>query len=171
MPVMRFGQLDSEIQQCEQHLDESGARNTEIENHIVRYLLVRICAEYERRIEVLVQRRCARINDQYVLNFANWGIEMATKRFKIENIMGLLSRFGEDYQRTFKDALGKQGNKQNCQIAWDNIVTNRHIVAHGKGPVMMTLTDLKGQYNCSLVVIDGLVKALHLREKDIAGLK
>jgi hypothetical protein len=36
---------------------------------------------------------------------------------------------------------------------------------------MMTLTDLKGQYNSSLMVIDELVKALRLRQKDIAGLK
>jgi hypothetical protein len=96
---------------------------------------------------------------------------VATKRFKIEHLIELLSRFGEEYQNTFKDALGKQTHKQDWQIAWDNIVTNRHIVAHGGGPVMMTLTDLKGQYNSSLMVIDELVKALRLRQKDIAGLK
>jgi hypothetical protein len=168
---MRFGQLENEFQQCEKHLDETGTRNTEIENHLVRYLLIRICAEYERRIDSLVQRRCGRINDEYVLNFAKWGIEIATKRFRIENIIELLSRFGEDYQNTFKDALGKQTNKQDWQVAWDNIVTNRHIVAHGRGPVMMTLTDLKGQYKISLRVIDEIVKSLQLREKDIAGLK
>jgi hypothetical protein len=168
---MRFGQLDYEIQQCEKHLRETRTRNTEIENSLVRYLLIRICAEYERRIEVLVQRRCGRINDRHVLNFAKWGIEMATKRFKIENLIELLSKFGDDYQKTFKDALGKQTSKQNWQIAWDNIVTNRHTVAHGRGPVMMTLTDLKNQYYSSLVVIDELVKALRLRGKDIAGLK
>jgi hypothetical protein len=168
---MRFGQLDEDIKQCEQHLDSTRTRNTEIESHLVRYLLIRICAEYERRIEVLVQRRCARVNDRHVKSFANWGVAMATKRFKIEHLTELLSRFGEEYQRTFKDALGKQTQKQHWQIAWDNIVNNRHIVAHGRGSVQMTLAELKGQYNSSLTVIEELVKALGLREKDIAGLK
>ena len=96
---------------------------------------------------------------------------MATKRFKIENIIELISRFGVDYQKTFKDALGKQTDKEDWRIAWDNIVTNRHIVAHGRGPVMMTLADLKVQYKSSLRVIDEIVKALCLRPRDISGLK
>lgn len=164
---MRFGQLDREIQECERHLDRTGARNTEIENYLVRYLLVRICAEYESRIKILVQRRCARINDQYLLRFAHWGAGVAAKNFNIGDISGMLGKFGVDYQQEFSVAV----TNKTCHTAWDNIYTNRLTVAHGNGVVQMNLSDLKQAYADSLIVIDELVRALHLRQKDIAGLK
>src|SRR6266566_2384523 len=111
---MRFGQLDYEIAQCERHLDATGTRNTEAETYLVRYLLVRICAEYETRIRTLVQRRCARVNDQHLLNFANfWAVE-ATRRFKISDISGMLKGFGDDYKSAFSDAV----TGQPCNVAW-----------------------------------------------------
>ena len=164
---MRFGQLDYEIRQCEQHLDATATRNTEVENYLVRYLLVRICAEYEARIRTLVQRRCLRINDPHLLSFANWGAEVAAKHFDISDLAGMLKKFGDDYKKTFHDAV----NNKDCHRAWDNIYNNRLTVAHGNGMVLMTLGDLKTAYNDSLVVIDELIKALCLRPRDIRGLK
>src|SRR5205085_1522766 len=132
---MRFGQIDYEIRQCEQHLNTTRAWNTEVENYLVGYLLVRICAEYEARIAILVQRRCARINDIYLLNFAHWGAKVATKNFNISDISGMLGKFGADYQKAFSDAV----SNQDCHRAWDNIYTNRITVAHGNGGVNLTL--------------------------------
>jgi hypothetical protein len=165
---MRFGQLDYEFRQCEQYLDETGKRNTEVESYLVRYLLVRICAEFETRIETLVQKRCAsRVNDAYVLRFAYWGVERATRRYRISNISEMLDTFGADYKKTFIDAvMGKSLNH-----AWDNICENRHTVAHKDGAVMMTLNELKAAYQDGLLVFDALVNALCLRPKDIKGLK
>ncbi len=164
---MRFGQLDYEIAQCEQHLNQTSSRNTEVETYLVRYLLVRICADYEARIKTLVQRRCSRINDQYLLRFANWGAEQATKRFEIGDIAKMLESFGADYKQAFTNAVC---NKRS-HTAWDNIYINRHTVAHGNGAVMMNFSDLKSDYKDSGCVIDELVKALSLRPKDIKGLK
>ena len=164
---MRFGQLEYEIKKCEEHLDATGTRNTEIENYLVRYLLVLICAEYEKRIKILVQNRCARINDPHVLRFAHWGAEMATKCFNIGDIATMLNRFGEDYKKSFHKAV----ENQRCHVAWDNIYTNRHAVAHGHSVVMMNFTDLQRDYRDSVLVIDELVKALCLRPKDTKGLK
>ena len=164
---MRFGQLDGEIQKCEQHLDETGKRNTQIESYIVGYLLVRICSEYETRIATLIQRRCSRINDPHVLKFAHLATKSVTKRFNIGDINAMLDKFGEDYKKAFTDAV----NDKVCHVAWDNIYANRNTVAHGNTAVLMNMNDLKRDYNASLVVIDELVKALCLRPKDIKGLK
>jgi len=163
---MRFGQLDYEIRQCEQHLDTTATRNTEVENYLVRYMLVRICAEYETRIAALVQRRCSRINDQYLLRFSHWGAKLATRNFNVGDISGMLGLFGEDYKKTFSDAV----LKTEAETAWNNIYTNRHTVAHGNGTVMMTFPDLVRDYADSVVVIDKIVTALCLRPKDIKGL-
>lgn len=165
--MMRFGQIDYEIQKCEQHLDATGSWNTEVENYLVRYLLVRICAEYETRIEILVQRRCTRTNDKYLLSFAKWGATVATKNFNVSDIAGMLGKFGTDYKKAFSDAV----TNNDCHRAWDNIYTNRLTVAHGNGMVQMTLGDLKTAYKDSMIVIDELIKALCLRPRDIAGLK
>jgi hypothetical protein len=164
---MRFGQIDYEIRQCEQYLDATRMRNTELEYYLVRYLLVRICAEYETRIATLIQRRCARAQDEHVKKFAFWGAEVAAKHFDIGDIKKMLGKFGDDYQKVFTAAV----TNKDCHRAWDNIYNNRKTVAHGNGMVMLTLGDLKTAYNDSLVVIDEVAKALCLRPKDTKGLK
>ncbi len=165
---MRLGQLEDEIKQCEKHLDETGKRNTEAESYFVRYLLVRICAEYETRIATLVQRRCSRINDPHILNFVSWAARFSSQRFNIGDITGMLGKFGDDYKDCFSVSI-----PMDCKAfqAWNNIYVNRHTVAHGNGAVMMSLPELKTAFADSMVVIDELVKALCLRPKDIAGLK
>lgn len=165
--MMRFGQIEQEIRQCEQHLDSTITRNTQAENYIVRYLLVRICAEYEDRIQDIVQRRCTRINDQHLKQFANWAAGMATKRFKIGDLADMLELFGEDY----RDAFNTANNDPRAITAWGNIYANRHTVAHGNGAVQMNMSDLKDDYSASRKVIDALVKALMLTDKEIKGLK
>lgn len=164
---MRFGQLDNEMQQCEQHLDATGMRNTAIENYLVRYMLIRICAEYETRIKTLVQRRCTRTNDQYLLNFAQWGAGQATRNFNVGDISGMLGHFGEVYKQTFSHTV----LKTQAEVAWNNIYNNRNAVAHGYATVMMTFGDLKIDYVDSQAVIDALVQALCLRPRETAGLR
>ena len=164
---MRFGQIDREILECEKHLDSTGTRNSEIENYLVRYLLVRICAEYETRIAILVQKRCSRTNDEHLMRFAHWGAEIVATRFNISDLKGTLNKFGDDYQKSFTDAV----MNKDCHRAWDSIYNNRQTVAHGNGMVLMTVDDLKTAYEDSVIVIDELVKALCLRPKDIKGLK
>ena len=164
--MIRFGQLEYEIAQCEQHLDATGKRNTEAETYFVRYLLVRVCAEYERRIRALVQSRCTRTNDKYLLNFAQSRAVEVTRRFNVSDIAGMLRDFGEDYKQSFSNAV----NGQPCNAAWDNIYINRHTVAHGNGAVMMTLGEFKNAYKDSVAVIDELVKALCMKPKELKGL-
>jgi hypothetical protein len=130
-------------------------------------MLVRICAEYETRLATLVQRRCSRTNDQYLLRFAQKAAKSATRNFNVGDISGVLGLFGEDYKKAFSDAV----LKTKAETAWNNIYTNRHTVAHGNGTVMMTFPDLKRDYADSVVVINEVVTALCLRQKDIKGLR
>ena len=118
---MRFGQLEDEIKKCEQHLDSTATRNTEAEIFLVRYLLVRICAEYEDRIKTLVQRRCSsRISDGPTKSFSSWAAEFATQRFEIGDIKGMLGRFGDEYKQTFHDSV----NETPCHVAWDTLTVD-----------------------------------------------
>jgi hypothetical protein len=159
---MTFSSLDFVIKRCEEHLDKTGTRSTEIENYFVQYLLVRICAEYEVRVTALVHRRCSRTKDRYLRAFAQKTAEYVCKRFDIGDIKQILGRFGDDY----KDAFQGLVVNQRPHVAWDNIYANRQAVAHKAG-TPMSLDDLKRDYGDSLKVLDALADALSLRPREL----
>ena len=162
---MQFGVIDYHIQQCENHLDVTGSRNTEIELYFVQYLLIRICAEFETRLSVLVERRCHRITDAHVKQFSGLSAKQACKRFNIGDIKGILARFGDDYKDTFDSLVCNTP----AHAAWDNIYNNRVAVAHLTG-TQMSFSDLKANYSNSLIVLDALVNTLGLNAHEIADL-
>jgi hypothetical protein len=162
---MTFGSLEFVIQRCEEHLDTTHMRSTEIENYFVQYLLIRICAEYETRVTTLVHRRCSRTRDRHLKSFAQQTAEYICRHFSISDIAKVLGRFGGDYRKAFHD----QVTSGMAHVAWNNIYTNRQAVAHKTG-AQMSLGDLKKDYKNSLVVLDALVSALNLRPREIRDL-
>jgi len=162
---MTFASVDSLIQRCEQHLDATNTRNTEIESVMVQHLLIRICAEYEKRIVALFHRRCSRTTDLHLRAFAQKSAQYVCQRFDISDITKNLGRFGDDYKKTFHG----QVMTGVAHIAWDNIYTNRVAVAHGTG-AQMTFGDLKQAYSDSLTVLDALMSALCLTPSEIVDL-
>jgi hypothetical protein len=164
--MMQFAVLDYHLQQCERHLDATGARNTEVEYYLVQYLLVRICAEYEQRIRLMVRRRCSRIRDEHLKRLIDPHLVYVTKRYSFGDINNLLGRFGPDYQ----DAFANQFVNQQPQTAWTNIYTNRQAVAHKAG-VQMSFGDLQDDYKASLAVLDALAVALGLRTSETRSFK
>ena len=163
---MQFSQLDFHLQKCKEHLDATKMHNTEIESYFVQYLLTRICAEYETRIAILVQRRCSRMRDLHVKRFVKRSAKEATKYFNIGDLKGILGRFGDDYKVAFHNSVMNTP----AHIAWNNIYSNRQAVAHGSG-AQMSFGDLTTDYQESLVVLDELVSALNLRPREIRDLR
>ncbi len=163
---MNFARLDLLMLECEQHLDKTGTKGTEIESYFVQFLLTRICAEYETRLTILVHRRCSRTRDAHVKRFNQRGAKDACKNFDIGNLKGILGRFGDDYKTTFHDSIVNKPP----HVSWDNIYNNRQAVAHGSG-AKMSFGDLKQDYQNSLVVLDGFSAALSLRPREISDLK
>jgi len=164
--AMTFARLDLLIQDCEQHLDSTGSRGTEIESYFVQFLLTRICAEYEARIAVLVHRRCSRTRDVHVKSFNQRSAKEVARNFNIGDLKGILGRFGNDYKTTFHNLVINKAP----HVSWDNIYNNRQAVAHGSG-AKMTFGDLKRDYENSLVVLDSLSMALDLKPREVSDLK
>jgi hypothetical protein len=162
---MKCSSLDFVMRRCEEHLDTTGMRSTEIESYFVQYLLVRICAEYETRITTLVHRRCSRTKDRHLKSFAQQTAEYICQRFSISDIAKILGRFGSDYKQAFHG----QVMSGMAHVAWDNIYTNRQAVAHKTG-TQMSFGDLKKDYTDSLVVLDALVSALSLKPREVRDL-
>jgi hypothetical protein len=163
---MKFESLEFVMKRCEEHLDATGARSTEIESYFVQYLLIRICAEFEARITTLVYRRCSRTKDIHLRAFAQQTAQYICQRFDISDITRILGRFGKDYKQLFHGSV----MSGTAHVAWDNIYTNRQAVAHKTG-TQMSFGDLKKNYQESLTVMDALVSALSLRRPEISDLK
>jgi hypothetical protein len=163
---MTFSRLDGLITRCEQHLDTTGAKGTEVEQYFVQYLLICICAEYETRIASLVQRRCSRHSDAHLTSFAQGAAKYFCKRYKITEIADWLGRFGAGYKATF---LGHVMSGR-THVAWTNIYSNRHAFAHEAGSPM-SLGDLKSDYAESQLVLDALVVTLGMTADEIKDFK
>lgn len=162
---MTLGTIEFGIAACKRHLDVTQSWATEIEFFLVQYLLVRICAEFEARIPLIIERRCLRSPDVQLSHFAIKSVRYVTKRFSIQDIGTVLKRFDKSYHKAFNDAVVAG----NCHVAWDNIYNNRHAVAHGAG-IQMTFNDLTMAYKDSLPVLKVLISALELTPEETMDL-
>ena len=117
-----------------------------------------------KRIQALVERRCARGKDGHLKNFAARSAKDVTKLFNIGDIKGALGRFGDDYKSAF------DGNVMNTPAhpAWDSIYSNRQAVAHGAAPAQVRLAWTL-QQGPHVLAIPGTSNPDHLTENVAAG--
>ena len=147
---MRLLRVDEMLELCDRHLSSTGAQGTEIDVLLTRSLLVLICAEFEQAIEAIIQQRCSSINDDSVKEFVGSCVDAVFRSVKSSEIAGLLNRFGGSYKETFK--LKTDANPAAVTF-YNNIVTNRHSVAHADGG-NVTFLDVKRFYEEGHVVLD-----------------
>lgn len=162
---MNFTRIDNALATCKTHLDATSARGTEIESYLVSCLLVVIAAEYEMRLKCMIAKRAERVNDRHVHQYVTGQVGKSVRVPRIEQINGLLGAFGSDYKELFTAAVC---NSQ-AHVAYDNIVTNRHSVAHTTG-AHVTLIDLEQWLPDSKKVLEEVALALGLSAAEIATL-
>jgi hypothetical protein len=153
---MRLVRIDQTLEECDKHLRQTGAQGTEIENLLTRSLLVLICAEFEQQIEAAIQEKCSSIRDPSLKEFISSCVGAVFRSVKSSEISGLLNRFGGDYKEKFKERT--DANPVGVTF-YNNIVTNRHDVAHAGGG-NVTFADLKRFYEEGHVVLDYFREAL-----------
>lgn len=163
---MRFTTLESQFAKCDEHLILTATAGSEVEFYLTQFLLVRICAEFETRIKLLVERRCSRANDIRVKTFVQNASYIICRNFDISDIKGeIIKKFGGDYAKNFRDLLDDE-----LISAWNNIYINRQAASHAVSP-QMSLRDLKEHYQKSLAVFDAIVLALELKPRDLRNMK
>ena len=116
--------------------------------------MILICAEFERKIQRLVEDRCASIADEAVQRFAVSCFANVFRSLRIAELSGLLGRFGESHKKKFTDALDEKSRNM-----YDSILSQRNAVAHG-GSVNATLGDVKAYYAEAHKVLDCFSEAL-----------
>jgi hypothetical protein len=147
---MRLARIDQTLEECGKHLASTGAQGTEIESLLTRSLLVLMCSEFEQKIESIVQEKCASIKDSSLQEFFGSCVGAVFRSVKSSEMAGLLNRFGGDYKETFRM---KTDANPVAVTFYNNIVTNRHGVAHSDGG-NVTFIEVKKFYEQGHVILD-----------------
>ena len=153
---MRIARIDQAITICDDHLEKSGAKGTEIESFLTQYLCVVMCAAFEEAIKAMVVERAAQHGDQELKSFVESAAGIVFRSPKTEEITGLLRRFGTDCRGRFREELDRN---LKAETFFNNIIVNRHETAHSSGS-NLSFADLVNFYSEGHVVLDAVKLAL-----------
>jgi hypothetical protein len=149
---MRIQKVDEAISACEQHLRVTDSEGTQIEALLTRSLLVLTCSAFEEQIERIIDARTQSLGDVPMQVFFQSCVGAVFRSTKSNEIAGLLGRFGSQ----FKESFNRKAAADPVAVTfYNNIVTNRHGVAHTQG-LNCTLNDLRSFYDRGHVVLDYL---------------
>ncbi|MBI4652559.1 hypothetical protein HY745_15055, partial [Candidatus Desantisbacteria bacterium] len=79
---MKLQKIDSMIELCKNHLDNTKTKGTEIESILTKYLLVYICGVFETKIKEIFIQRASQTGDKQIESFVKNIIEQKNS-FKI----------------------------------------------------------------------------------------
>lgn len=129
---------------------------TEIESFLTRFLLVDICAEYEKEIKNVIINRAKQTGDKELISFIEKTIARI-RNIKTGDLRGsILKRFSEDCLERFNNKVdGKEALSR-----YENIVTNRDLSAHG-GSINMTFNELMTSHQKAKDVLTAVSDAIN----------
>src|SRR5439155_5387028 len=77
----------------------------EIENHVLRSIVLLMMSEYEDYIEKLFVKRAAKTNDQHVHRFFIKHMDRKFRNPNLAKINDMLEQMGGTYRQTFRDRV------------------------------------------------------------------
>jgi hypothetical protein len=152
---MKLNRVDAALTDCEHHLETTRAYGTQIEAILVAYVSAVIYSAFEAEVRNIIATRVAfAIDDAHVTNFASVAALRLVRSIKVGELAGLAAWFHPDCKTKFHTELA-----QEAHAAWDNIVGNRHAVAHEDDSTVvstMTWRELKEAYPKAVTVLECL---------------
>jgi hypothetical protein len=165
---MTFARMDYTLATCRAHLTATGTLNTEVENYLVGYVLVRLCAEFEMCLEKICEIRALKSGDPHVVNIVRKWAARQTFCMTISELTGTIGCFGDDYKQAFRQFRDDPAN-QPILVAWDAIHGHRKNVAHLM-PAPVSLTEFEVFYADAKKVLIALAQSMTLTPAEIAAL-
>ena len=150
-----FDHLEKQISVYDQHLIDTGAIDSQIEQVFVGYVLIRIHVAFEESIRSAINERCYREQDPPLNNFNKWAIDRILRSIRFSDLSDILGHFDEQYKELFK------GTSDRTKTSWNNILSNRHSVAH-EAPTYATFSEIQKWFSEAQGVIVAFRKALGL---------
>ena len=153
---MRIARIDETLEKCDEHLSATSTYGTEIESLLTYSVLVLMCAEFEMAIEAALQEKCSSVSDPSINAFFRSCVDAVFRSVASSELAGLLNRFGPIYKQSFT----QKANDDPITITfYNNIVVNRHRVAHSIGS-NATFREVKRFYEEGHMVLDFFRNAL-----------
>jgi hypothetical protein len=147
---MEFPESELTLKACRAHLEKTNTFNTEIESFLVQHLLIVICREYQTNIEVIFEKRARQTEDVEITNFVRSATNQLLRSIKISELKGFIGKFNDQHKERFGKFVESNGE---AKAAYDNIVVNRHAVAHD-GRVQLTFTELESSFKKSRGILE-----------------
>lgn len=128
------------ILSCQNYLKDTKTERTPLESYLTKYLLIYICAEYEKEYRDIVHKKAIKSNDAEITAFIDKKIDV--RSLKIADLKGnILKLFNEEYPKMFQDEL----NKIDVVSKYHNIIEARNSAAHG-GVINMSFNEVITTY-------------------------
>ena len=153
---MKISKIDDVLETCKDHLEKNNAKGTEIEVFITRYLLIYICAVFEKEIKNIIVERAMKVNDPFINLYVKSSLKATFRQIDTGGIAGVLNHFGPEYKKKFNYKM-KETKMQND---YNSIVNDRHNTAHGDGS-NITFNDLIGYYEEGHKILDILYDVIN----------
>ncbi len=147
---MRLARIDKALEDCETHLNNTGAWNTEIERLLTYSVLVIVYAELEQAIEAIVQEKYTSIETPAIRKFVESGRDAGPRSIRSSELANFLDRFGDEYKSDFHTKIGENPT---AETFYNNLITNRHDTSHSSGS-NATFTEVKRFYEEGHVILD-----------------
>jgi hypothetical protein len=164
---MNLTRVEAALDDCERHLEATNSFGTEIEAILTAHVSAVIYGAFEAEVRrTLAVRVMAGLQDAHVRNFSRVASEKLVRSIKTSELAGVAGYFHRDCKTRFHDSLGGE-----AQAAWDNIVNNRHGIAHEHSPAVsnMTWRELKEAHPKALAVIKCLEASIEAEARDRGG--
>lgn len=147
---MNIYKIESAIDVCKEHLDQTGAYGTEIESFLTRYLLVLISSCYEEELEKIFLERVNNCEDVFLIEFFKNDIPNRMKSVGISKLSEFISKFGNEYKQKFLIDISPTREA----TLYGNLIKNRHLVVHETQPIAMTFNEVINAYRESNIILD-----------------
>lgn len=128
------------VDSCQNYLKNTKTSGTSLESYLTKYLLISICAEYEKEIKRIVRRKAINPTNEDLTSFIIKKTDVRSLRIcDLKN--NILRLFNDSYPIKFQELL----NGMNYVSKYSNIVENRNLAAHGES-VNMSFDELIKTY-------------------------
>jgi len=140
----------SEIEDCDKHLQSSGAFDTEIESYLTQYLVVVLCADIQQEMYRLSEERASIAKDIAISSYVSTSARKILRSIRKDEIAKFVGMFGTASQVKLNSLIS------DTEVTiFNNAVSNRHDVAHKQG-AQITFQELKN----AVVIAEKLLSAV-----------
>jgi ABC-type sugar transport system ATPase subunit len=149
-----FIRTQTALNDCEQHLQDSGAIGSPIEAYLTEYLLILMCADMQEAIYRIIEEWAEISANPSLKEFVAASSRRVLRSVKKGEIAGFVGLFGSTHKDRFNSVLDDRE-----VTIYNNAVESRHDVAHRTGATV-TFSDMKDALSAARNILVALERAL-----------